>query len=37
MKKALLCRLFSAGKIPEDAMAQIEKEGVLLQDEELGN
>lgn len=33
MSKTLLYRLFGLGGIPQDAVDQIEKEGVVLQDE----
>lgn len=36
MSKSLLFRLFGTGKIPKDAVAQIQKEGVVLQDEGIG-
>ncbi len=35
MSKTLLYRLFGLGKIPRDAIDQIEKEGIVLQDEGL--
>ena len=34
--KTLLHRLFGAGRVPKGVMAQIEQEGILLQDEGIG-
>lgn len=36
MSKTLLYRLFGLGKIPRDAIDQIQKEGIVLQDEGIG-
>ncbi|MDH3713868.1 MAG: hypothetical protein OET44_08495 [Gammaproteobacteria bacterium] len=36
MSKSFLYRLFGIGKIPEHALQQIRKEGVVLQDEGIG-
>ena len=36
MGKTLLYRLFGAGKIPQNALPQIRKEGIVLQDEGIG-
>lgn len=36
MNKTLLYRLFGFGKIPQDAMDQLQREGVVLQDEGIG-
>ena len=36
MGKTLLYRLFGVGKVPENARLQIQKEGVVLQDEGIG-
>lgn len=36
MSKTLLYRMFGVGKIPKDALAQIHKEGVVLEEEGIG-